>query len=100
MTEHTVVAFGADLEPVYPRGPFDKEPRVCIGRDLHRDLRRRLLLQALDGIEQGAWDHEILDWLSMWEPSTLVTIAGWIWRARMASTDSPAVTEPGPHGDA
>jgi hypothetical protein len=90
MTEHTVAAFDVESERVYPRGPFDKEPRVSLGRDLHRELGRRLLLEALDGIELGTWDHQILDWLSMWESSTLLTIAGWIWRAK-AGASAPCV---------
>jgi hypothetical protein len=88
VTAHDI-AFDLEPQPVYPHGPFDEVPRVSLGRDLHRDLRRRLLLQALDGIELGAWDHQILDWLSMWEPSTLLTIAGWIWRAKAGASAAP-----------
>jgi hypothetical protein len=69
-------------EPGHPRGPFETSPRDS----LHgRDQMRQLLLEALDGLELGAWDHTILDWLSTWEYSTLLVIAGWVWRARKAA---------------
>lgn len=42
------------------------------------------LAEALDGIELGADDRRILQWLSGWEPSTVATIASLIVRARAA----------------
>ncbi len=86
------------MTPV-PRGPFEAEPGVSM-RDLDRSGRRQLLLQVLDGVELGAWDEVILDWLAMWEHSTLVPIAGWIWRARTAGSQHGPVTKPGPRGHA
>jgi hypothetical protein len=85
MTER-LMAFDIEPEPVHPRGPFDKEPRGAGLRD--RDQRRLLLLQALDGVELGTWDELILNWLTMWEDSTLLTIAGWIRRARTPAVDA------------
>jgi hypothetical protein len=103
VTEHLTV-FDDHPDPVHPRGPFDTEPRGPLHalRSPHgRAAHRRILSQALDGVELGTWDELILDWLCMWEHSTLVTIAGWIWRARMASsTDDASVTNPGPHSHA
>jgi hypothetical protein len=72
-------------DPVHPCGPFHDEPRFSM-RDLDRRRRRQLLLRALDGIELGAWDETILNWLCMWEYSTLLPIAGWIRRARTVSS--------------
>lgn len=71
-----------------PSGPFHNEPRVCV-RDIDRSQRRQLLLQALDGVELGAWDQTILDWLCVWEWSTLLPIAGWIQRAKTEVAGHP-----------
>ena len=86
------------MTPV-PHGPFEAEPRVS-KRDPDRSGRRQLLLQVLDGVELGAWDEVILDGLAMWEPSTLIPVVGWIWRARAAGSQHGPVTKPGPRGHA
>ena len=39
------------------------------------------------GVELGAHDHAVLLWLCGWEPSTVVTIAGWVTRARQSGGD-------------
>ena len=70
-----------DQDLCCPIGPFRNEPRVS-AHDRDRRQRRQLMLQALDGVELGAWDQTILDWLCSWEWSTLLPIAGWLHRAR------------------
>jgi hypothetical protein len=46
-------------------------------------LNHQILREALDeaGVELGAWDRRIIEWLAMWEPSTCAVIAGLITRA-------------------
>jgi hypothetical protein len=44
---------------------------------------RRLLRRVCEasGVAMGRYDDRILDWLSIWQPSTVVVVAGWITRA-------------------
>ena len=46
----------------------------------------RMLCQALAaaGVELGDYDHDIVQWLAGWEPSTVAVVAGWIARAHQA----------------
>lgn len=44
----------------------------------HRLLRR--VCQAA-GVAMGRYDERIVEWLSIWEPTTVVVVAGWIGRA-------------------
>jgi hypothetical protein len=39
---------------------------------------------ALAGVELGAYDKRIVEWLAGWEPSTVAVVCGWITRARQA----------------
>ena len=58
---------------------FDKNPGV--GKMAPHN--RRMLAEACEaaGVELGAYDAKILDWLSQWEPQTCAVIAGLIGRA-------------------
>jgi hypothetical protein len=40
-----------------------------------------ILVGVLAGVELGAWDRRILDWLAGWDTTTVLTIASWIARA-------------------
>lgn len=40
------------------------------------------LLEPLDGVELGAYDRRIVDWLAGWDIETVGTIASLIYRAR------------------
>jgi hypothetical protein len=42
------------------------------------------LLEALDGIELGAHDRRIIEWLSQWEIETVGTVVSLLYRARAA----------------
>jgi hypothetical protein len=72
----------------WPLGPFEREPREAFPprrlepRAQWAPSPRERMLEALAGVELGAYDRRILDWLLTWEPSTLAVIAGWIKRAR------------------
>ncbi len=64
-----------------PGGPLDRAPG---GAFLSEAQRRELLAQALAGVELGAYDRRILDWLAGWEPCTVRTLASLLRRARAA----------------
>lgn len=57
------------------------------GRDAGRRMtesNREQLAAALAGIELGAFDATIIEWLAAFEPSTVTVICGLIARARQA----------------
>jgi hypothetical protein len=71
------------------RPPFDvidDEPRNIGSADVGAWQQDRVtaLLEALDGIELGAYDRRIVEWLAGWEISTVGTIASLLYRARAA----------------
>lgn len=33
------------------------------------------------GVELGAYDRVVLEWLANYEPTVVAVVAGWIWRA-------------------
>lgn len=61
-----------------PVGPVQEAP----GGFVPVAEQRRLLAEALAGVELGAWDERILDWLAGWDACTVLTVASWIVRAR------------------
>lgn len=63
-----------------PSGPLDRDP----GGFYPRDEQRTMLLDVLAGVELGVWDKSIVEWLSGYDASTVVTIASLIQRARAA----------------
>ncbi|ALG12340.1 hypothetical protein [Kibdelosporangium phytohabitans] len=52
----------------------------------HAD-RVAALLEPLDGVDLGAYDRRIIDWLADWDIETVGTIASLIYRAR--AVDAP-----------
>ena len=44
----------------------------------------QILADVLDGIELGAWDRQIVQWLANWDTCTVLTVASLIARARAA----------------
>jgi len=46
------------------------------------EVRRRLVAEVLSGLELGAWDERMVDWLVGWDTDTVLTIVSWIARAR------------------
>ena len=61
-----------------PVGPVQEAP----GGFVPVVEQRRLLAGALAGVELGAWDERILDWLAGWDACTVLTVVSWIVRAR------------------
>lgn len=52
--------------------------------------RLAILEQALSGagVELGAYDRRIADWMAGWEPTTVKVIADWVTRAYEAGKDA------------
>ncbi len=44
----------------------------------------QILADVLAGIELGAWDRQIVQWLANWDTCTVLTVASLIARARAA----------------
>ena len=55
----------------------------------HAD-RLAALQEPLDGIELGAHDQRILDWLAGWDTSVIGTVASLLYRAREAGAENAA----------
>jgi len=81
------LAAPAPSEPAGPPAdrPLDRAPG---GAFLAEAQRRELLAQALSGVELGAYDRRILDWLAGWDTDTVVTVASLLRRARAAGPEA------------
>jgi hypothetical protein len=78
-------------------GPYEQEPREAF---IAASQRKALLGQALQGVELGAWDRRILDWLAgHLDTSTFLVVLGIVERAKAtvarASTAQVRVIDPG-----
>ena len=93
----TVVLAPLHREPRRIRPPFNVESREP---DDHRPgetndewrVRNRAdqvaaLLEALDGVELGAHDRRIVEWLAGWDTSVIGTVASLFYRARAMGGD-------------
>lgn len=69
-----------------PQGPISAEPLDAIRTDdrgfASEVIRMYALLDALRGLELGAYDHRIMEWLVEFEPSTVAVVCSWLERAR------------------
>jgi hypothetical protein len=87
-----------------PLGPFDTEAEARAAAQAAADpgllpikppQNRSLLGRVCEasGVAMGRYDGRIVEWLSIWEPSTVVVVAGWITRAyesgRASAGDRP-----------
>lgn len=61
-----------------PGGPVDEPPHGFVPEA----EQARILAGALAGIELGAWDRQIVQWLAGWDTCTVLTVASLIARAR------------------
>ena len=60
------------------------------------DRRKALLDQALQGVELGAWDRRILDWLAdCLDTPTFLVVLGMLQRARQAGPQPQSQAEGG-----
>jgi hypothetical protein len=60
-----------------PLGPIEGPPAGYVSTVEQVEI----LVGVLEGVEPGAWDRRIVDWLAGWDTSTVLTIASWIARA-------------------
>ncbi|MEU8623302.1 hypothetical protein [Streptomyces sp. NPDC048669] len=67
--------------PAIPSSPIESEPAgYCSNAEQHAILRDTL---HAAGVELGAYDRSIVDWLTVspgWEWATVATIASWVKR--------------------
>ena len=66
--------------PGIPAGPLERAP----GGFVPEPERAGILAGVLAGIELGAWDRQIVQWLANWDTCTVLTVASLIARARAA----------------
>ena len=74
-----------DREPVSVHAPFVSLPG---GRYRHADVeeRRAALLAALQGVQLGAYDQRVLDWLAGWDVPVVAAVVSLLHRVRKAAT--------------
>jgi hypothetical protein len=63
-----------------PGGPVEAPPPGF----MPRAGQAQILADVLAGIELGAWDRQIVQWLAGWDTCTVLTVASLIARARAA----------------
>ena len=63
-----------------PRGPVEAPPPGFVPQA----EQAQILAGVLAGIELGAWDRQIVQWLAGWDACTVLTVASLIARARAA----------------
>jgi len=63
-----------------PAGPVEVAPPGFVPEAEQGEI----LAGVLAGVELGAWDRRILDWLAGWDASTVLTVASLIARSRAA----------------
>jgi len=63
-----------------PGGPVQAPPRGF----MPQAEQAQILADVLAGIELGAWDRQIVQWLASWDTCTVLTVASLIARARAA----------------
>lgn len=72
-----------------PREPITEYPSGAIVYDFRKergeDACRQALRDALDGVELGSYDVDILNWLAGWEPATVAVVCSWLYRKEAAS---------------
>jgi hypothetical protein len=66
-----------EFPPQVPPGPIESPPAGYVSTVEQVEI----LAGVLAGMELGAWDRRILDWLAGWDTTTVLTIASWIVRA-------------------
>jgi hypothetical protein len=74
-------------------GPLDKAPALFFPYD----EKRALLAGAFAGVELGAWDNRVLDWLANADGDTVVAVVGMVRRA-IADATERAWTDSAEHG--
>jgi len=76
-----------------PDGPVDERPAGFHEFPEQASVLRDTLTAA--GVELGAYEGLIIDWLSRWEWATVSVIASWVARAATVREPAPTVALPG-----
>ena len=63
-----------------PAGPVETPPLGFVPQAEQAEI----LAAGLAGIELGAWDRRILEWMAGWDASTVLTVVSWVARSRAA----------------
>lgn len=72
-------ASGNGRESAIPAGPIESAPRWTLSTQVEY---RAALAEAFEGVELGAYDHSIIDWLAGLDTPTVATLASLVIRAR------------------
>jgi hypothetical protein len=64
-----------------PTTPIESDPVDVYLGTAQADIRR-LLDEALDGVDLGAYDRRVIEWAKTWDQPTIVTLASLFLRAR------------------
>ena len=64
-----------------PSGPLEAAPYLGY---CPPEVRREAFSAVLEGVETGAYDTQIVNWLTGWDDPTCRTIASLMWRCRLA----------------
>jgi hypothetical protein len=70
-------------DPPIPTGPLEVEPPPLNGYPTRAE-RRAWLDHVLRGVQLGAHDERMVEWLAGCDEPTVQTVASWIERARAA----------------
>ncbi|MEU5607976.1 hypothetical protein AB0H03_04330 [Streptomyces sparsogenes] len=80
MGKATGRAVRAESELTIPTGPIESAPWTALDS---ADFPAALA-EAFAGVELGAYDRRIIDWLANWDAPTVATLASLVIRARKA----------------
>jgi hypothetical protein len=73
---------GGDPPHAYiPAGPVEAAPYLGYRPP---EVRQEAFGAVLEGVETGAYDTQIVNWLTGWDDPTCRTIASLMWRCRLA----------------
>ena len=73
---------GGDPPHAYiPAGPLEAAPYLGY---CPPEVRQEAFSAVLEGVETGAYDTQIVNWLTGWDDPTCRTIASLLWRCRLA----------------
>jgi hypothetical protein len=73
---------GGDPPHAYiPTGPVEAAPYLGY---CPPEVRQEAFSAVLEGVETGAYDMQIVNWLTGWDDPTCRTIASLMWRCRLA----------------
>jgi hypothetical protein len=79
-----------ETEPVSVHAPYITYPEGHYRREDTAE-RRAALLEALHGVQLGAYDRGVLRWLVEWEISVVAVVVSLLWRVRHAAAQDHQV---------